>query len=320
MTSANSVGGAGSMKGIVLMTAAMLSIPLVDGLAKHLSAGYSPLFLGWARYAVASLIVVPVTAALHGARLFPAERRGSHVLRTVFLVSAMTLYFLAVARIPLATAVSAYFVGPVVAVGLSVAVLKERMTPRKALSLALGFGGSIVVLRPGGSMDPGILLALGAGVLFAFYLIATRSAAQDSDPVKTLAFQCVAGTLLLTPQAALSWSAPDGNDLLLFAGLGLFSAISHALSIVAFRLADASTLAPLVYVELIGAALIGYVAFGEIPGLPTIVGAGLIVAAGLILFLPGSGRAMTDRESTGGHGRLRSRLRQGMQHRPEEGL
>ena len=119
-----------------------------------------------------------------------------------------------------------------------------------------------------------------------FYLIATRHAAQDSDPIKTLAFQCVAGTVLLTPQAALSWSTPAGNDLLLFAGLGLFSAISHALSIVAFRLADASTLAPLVYVGARRRRSIGYVAFGEVPGLPTVVGAGLIVAAGLILLPP----------------------------------
>jgi drug/metabolite transporter (DMT)-like permease len=81
----------------------------------------------------------------------------------------------------------------------------------------------------------------------------------------------------------LSWSAPAGNDVFLFAGRGLFSAISHVLSIAAFRLADASTLAPIVYVELIGAALIGYVAFGEVPGTPTVVGAGLIVAAGFIL-------------------------------------
>jgi drug/metabolite transporter (DMT)-like permease len=265
------------------MTAAMLSIPLVDGLAKYLSVSYSPLFLSWARYAVACLIVLPFAAAIHGPRLFPAERRGAHVFRTVFLVTAMTLYFLSLARIPLATAVSAYFVGPIIAAVLSVAVLKERMTAPKALSLTLGFAGSIVILRPGGSMDPGILLALGAGVLFAFYLIVTRQAAQRSDPVKTLAFQCVVGTALLTPQAAASWSAPASNDLLFFAGLGLFSAVGHILSIVAFRLADASTLAPLVYIELIGAALIGYVAFDEILGTRTVVGAGLIVAAGLIL-------------------------------------
>ena len=173
--------------GLILMTIAMLSIPLVDGLAKHLSVSYSPLFLGWARYAVASLIVLPITATIHGPRLFPAERRASHVFRPVFLVTAMTLHFLSIARIPLATAVSTFFVGPIIAAVLSVIVLKERLTSRKALSLTLGFVGSIVILRPGGAMDLGILLALGAGIFFAFYLIATRHAAQDSDPVKTLA-------------------------------------------------------------------------------------------------------------------------------------
>ncbi len=116
----------------------------------------------------------------------------------------MTFYFLSIARIPLATAASTYFAGPIIAVVLSVVVLKERMTSRKALSLTLGFVGSMVILRPGGSTDPGILLALGAGVFFAFYLIATRQVAQESDPIKTLAFQCVAGTVLLTPQAILS--------------------------------------------------------------------------------------------------------------------
>jgi len=272
-----------STEGVILMIAAMLSIPLVDGLAKYLSVSYSPLFLSWARYAVACTIVLPIAAAIHGFRLFPAERYAAHVFRTVFLVVAMTLYFLAVARIPLATAVSAYFVGPIIAMALSVTVLEERMTSRKVLSLTLGVVGSLVILRPGGSTDPGILLALGAGVLFALYMIATRQAALESDPIKTLAFQCLVGMALLTPQAVIAWSVPARNDLLFFAGLGVFSAISHMLSIVAFRLADASTLAPLVYVELIGASVVGYAAFDEVPGAATITGAGFIVVGGLIL-------------------------------------
>lgn len=270
-------------QGVLLMTLAMLSIPLVDGLAKHLSAVYSPLFIGWARYAVASLIVVPISVALHGHSVFPTERVLSHVLRTLFLVVAMTLYFLAIARIPLATAASAFFVGPIVAVVMSVVMLGERITMGKAIALALGAAGSVVILRPGGSTDPGIVLAFASGVLFAFYLIATRHAAQASAPLPTLAFQCVVGALLLTPQAVATWRVPAATDLWLFAGLGVFSAISHILSIAAFRFSDASTLAPLVYIELIGAALIGYAAFGEVPGLSTVVGAILIVAAGLVL-------------------------------------
>lgn len=269
--------------GIALMAVAMLTIPLVDGIAKYLSAGYSPLFIAWARYAVASAIVLPVAATMRGRHIFPAERRTSHVLRTVFLVTAMTLYFLSVATIPLATAVSAYFVGPIIAVALAAIVLKERVTPVKIASLVLGFAGAIIILRPGTAIDPGILLALGAGMFFALYLIATRQASKASDPVKTLAFQCVVGTILLTPQALLTWSTPGWDANLFFVGLGALSAISHFMSIAAFRFADASTLSPLVYLELIGAAVIGYLIFDDIPHGATIGGAALIVAAGLLL-------------------------------------
>ncbi len=291
-TTTVSPGTQGQTLGIVLMILTALVIQVVDGLAKHLSADYSPLFIGWARYAVACLVVLPCAAALHGRRLFPVERLGSHILRTVFLVTAMTLYFVAIAFIPLATAISAFFVSPVVAVVLAIFLLKERLTARKGISLVLGFAGALVILQPGGSIEPGILMALGSGVCFAFYMIATRHAATKSDPVKTLAFQCVVGALLLAPQAVATWSTPAWSDLVFFAGLGLFSAVGHLMSIVAFRYADTSTLAPLVYVELVGAALIGYVAFAEVPGAATIAGAALIAAAGLILIRQKNGVAI----------------------------
>lgn len=275
------------MRGIILMIVAMLTIPLVDGLAKYLTAAYSPLFLSWARYVVACAIVLPVAAVYHGTRVLPAERRVAHTLRTVFLVISMTLYFMAIARIPLATAVSAYFVGPIIAVVLSVPVLKERLTTRKVLSLVLGFVGALVILRPGATIESGLLLAFGAGLFFALYIIATRQAARDSDPLQTLVFQCAIGALLMTPQAVASWTTPAWSDLIFFVGLGVFSAAGHILSIIAFRLADASTLAPLVYIELIGAVAIGYLAFHEFPGPVTLIGAALIAAGGLILLQRG---------------------------------
>jgi len=275
------------MRGIILMIVAMLTIPLVDGLAKYLTAAYSPLFLSWARYVVACAIVLPVAAVYHGNRVLPTERRVAHTLRTVFLVISMTLYFMAIARIPLATAVSAYFVGPIIAVVLSVPVLKERLTTRKVLSLVLGFVGALVILRPGATIESGLLLAFGAGLFFALYIIATRQAARDSDPLQTLVFQCAIGALLMTPQAVASWTTPAWSDLIFFVALGVFSAAGHILSIIAFRLADASTLAPLVYIELIGAVAIGYLAFHEFPGPVTLIGATLIAAGGLVLLQRG---------------------------------
>lgn len=281
--------GAPPTAGLALMAMAMLSFPLVDGLAKHLALEASPYFVAWARYAVASLVVLPFAIRLHGWRLFPRERLGSHFLRTAFLVIAMTLFYLSMVRVPLATTFSAYFVGPIIAAALSVALLGERMTRRKGLSLALGFIGSLVILRPGGGLEPGVIFAFGAGVFYACYLVATRRAAMMSDPVPTLLFQCVVGTLLMTPQAILTWSLPlDGGSgltglLALYGVLGLSSAACHFLVVLAFRRADATTLAPLVYLELIGGALIGYLAFGEVPGLAIVVGAAFIVAGGLVL-------------------------------------
>ena len=288
-----SAGPSRATTGIILMVVAMLFIPVVDGQAKYLSANYSPLFISWARYVAACAIVLPFAVVRYGAtKMFPAEQLAAHTLRTFFLVVSMTLYFVAVAHIPLATATSAYFVGPIVAVVLAVAILKESLTGRKLISLVLGFVGALVMLQPGGAFDPSLFLAFGSGLFFALYMIATRQASKESDPVKTLAFQCAVGALLLTPQAIVTWDAPAAGDLIFFVGMGVFSAVGHGLSISAFRLTDASTLAPLVYVELIGAALIGYLVFHEIPGLPTVIGAALIVAAGLILLQQRNSRAM----------------------------
>lgn len=283
--------------GIVLMALAMLTIPLVDGLAKYLSSDYSPLFISWARYAVAALIVLPIVGFKRGLRILPSESLGAHTLRTVFLVTAMSLFFLAIARIPLATAITAYFVSPIIAVILSVLILKEHFTWVKGVSLLLGALGTLIILKPGGTTDPGILMALAAGFFFALYMLATRRAAQKSDPFKTLAFQCAMGAILLSPFALLFWSGISRGDIILFAGLGLFSALSHILSITAFRFADASTLAPVVYVELFGSVAIGYLAFNDIPGWSVIGGAFLIVMAGLILLL--HGRSASPQPRTG---------------------
>ncbi len=269
--------------GIGLMSIAMLLIPLVDGAAKHLSADFSPLFISWARYAVASLFILPIAIARHGIHIFPAERLGSHFLRTLFLMAAMTLYFLAIARIPLATAVSAYFIGPIVATVLAIVWLGEQFTLRKAGALTLGFTGAMIILRPSGSIDPGIAMAMGSGIFFGCYMVVTRQASRASDPLKTLAFQCVVGALILLPQALYTWSIPAASVLPFFALMGFLSVLSHIFSITAFRYADASTLAPLVYLELVASAVVGYYIFGDLPGPHVWIGAAIIVVAGLLL-------------------------------------
>ncbi|MBN9070966.1 MAG: DMT family transporter [Rhizobiales bacterium] len=270
--------------GILVMALGTLMLPGVDAIAKHLSATHSPAFLSWARYAAASCVVVPFAVARFGTAIFPREQLGAHFLRTAFIVGAMSLYFFAVVHAPLANAITAFFVAPVVAMVLAVMLLGERLTGRKLASLTLGVAGTLIIVRPSGAgLNPGLLLALGAGILYALYSIATRMASQRSDPVKTLVFQCVVGSLLLTPQAISTWSMPRPDEIWLFALLGLISVFGHLFLIIAYRHAQASLLAPIVYLELVGSALLGYLVFGDVPGASIWIGAAAIIAAGIVL-------------------------------------
>lgn len=265
------------------MTLAMLLIPMVDGFAKYLSNTHSPLFISFARYAVASLIVLPLTFIKYGKNIFPKTQHGAHFLRTIFLVSAMTCYFLAIAKIELATAVTAFFISPIIATIIAIVLFGEKLTQRKGISLVLGFCGALIIVQPRTDISPGILLALASGGFFALYMIATRLASQTSDPLKTLSFQCVIGAFLLLPQALWTWSWPTLDDAPFFIALGALSATSHILSITAFRYAETSLLAPLVYVELLGTAAIGYFIFNETPALTLWIGTFAIILSGLLL-------------------------------------
>jgi drug/metabolite transporter (DMT)-like permease len=272
-----------ALRGIGLMVLAMLCVPMVDGVAKLLSSTYSPLFICWARYACATLLAVPLSVARSGRDFLPGENYPAHLLRTLFMVAAMICYFLAIASIPLADAISAYFVGPIIAMLAAVLLLGEKFTTHKLASLGLGFAGAMIIVQPGGAVEPGILLALASGILFAGYMIATRTAALTSDPVKTLAFQNIFGTAILMPLAIWTWPGSFTESLWLFGVMGLFSVTGHLLSILAFRFADASTLAPIVYVELIGSVAMGYFLFADWPGLSVWIGAAAIVAGGALL-------------------------------------
>jgi len=288
-SSDQNIGGVGrethAMTGVGYMVVAMLIIPIVDGIAKHLSAEFSPLFITWSQYLVACSLILPIGIARYGWRLFPTQDLVALSWRTVFLLAAMTLYFLAISTIPLTLALSAYFVGPLLTLLMSILFLGERLTWLKLTALGLGLVGSLIILEPNGEINTGVLYAFGAGFFFALYLIATRMVAGKNDPMKILIFQYVLGVFLLFPQAALTWNMPGQEVWIFFVCLGVLSSTAHMLSIVAFRYAEASVLAPLVYLELLGSTIVGYLIFKDVPDIKTILGAAFIVSSGLLVLL-----------------------------------
>lgn len=268
--------------GVGLMAAAMVLVPSVDGIAKVLSATHSPLYISCARYVFASFFVLPWALAQRGTRFLPRENLPAHALRTVFAAASMCCFFAALSVAPMADVTSAYFVGPIIAAILSVLLLGEALTRRKIAALVLGFAGAIVIVSPAGGSHAGLLLGVAAGAFFALYMIATRQT-RASDPVGTLAFQCLFGAAILAPLAIWNWSVPTAVEIGLLFLMGAVSAVCHFMTISAFRHAEASLLAPLSYLELLGAVVIGFLIFNDLPDIRVVTGATLIVAGGLFL-------------------------------------
>ncbi len=269
--------------GLVLMAAAMFVIPLRDGIAKHMTDALPVFTIAWGTYVAAAIVAVPIAMRLHGREaLLPAGLK-SQTARTLLLVGSMTVFFFSIRTVPLANAISAYFVAPFVAAALAPFVLSERLTIPIICAVVGGFIGVIIVLRPDGHFDVNILWAVLAGILFAFYMLATRLAARQAPPMAALAYQALLGALVLTPFALWSGMEEISSYLGWFAAIGMLQSLSHGLSIAAFRFAPAGILAPIVYLEIVAAVVVGFVAFGDWPEAHTWLGISVILCAGALV-------------------------------------
>jgi drug/metabolite transporter (DMT)-like permease len=265
------------MRAIVLMIAGVTLFAVVDGVATLLARdGYPTGQVIWSRYA----FVLPVVLALAGPRRWPAllrtRRPVLQIVRALLPLVAGICIVLALRQIALADATAILFVAPLAVTALAIPLLGERVDLRSWAAVALGFVGVLVIVRPtGGSLQWAALLPLATAVLFALYQIATRDAAA------TFFYTMLVGTVGASLALPFGWRTPDGAALALMVGSGLLHGLGHYCTIRALALAQASTLAPYAYTQILGATLLGYLFFGEVPDLATFLGAGIIALAGL---------------------------------------
>ena len=270
--------------GIGLMAAGVCTLPLMDGTAKYLSGDFHVLQVAWARYGFHLVLLL----ALLAWRLRPTElvprHPGLQILRSGFLLGTTLCYFGAIAYLPLATVLALAFIGPVVSTALAPIALGEHIGPRRWVAVLVGFIGALIVLRPGFDVfHPASLLALGAGVFYGLYLLATRRLSGSGRPAITLLYTAVIGVAVLTLMLPFVWRAPEATDWLLMAIMGAFGALAHFLIIRAFEHAPAAVLGPVSYVEIIMAVAIGWIAFGDFPDRWTWTGIAVIVASGIYI-------------------------------------
>ncbi len=273
--------------GVFLLIMAMCLTPGVDVLAKQLTAEHSPFAVAFYRYFAGGLVALCVAKAFGQKIHIPQKARVGQLIRTGLLVGSMICLITAFSMVPLAYAVGGFLISPVVATILGVIFLGEKLTGVRTIGVVLSLAGAIVIARPAAVIEVGTLFALLGGVLLGIYLACTRGSRDTGGALSTLAVQCFIGSALVAPFAF--WGGlPEMNWALIcsIAGLGVFSAGAHFLTVAAFERADASVLSPFLYFNLISAVIVGYIWFGEVPGVVALIGLFAIVAGGLATIAP----------------------------------
>ncbi len=268
------------------MLGAMVLLPIMDGVAKHLSATYPVAQVVWARYLFHLAVLVPVALARYGRRIVRPPRLPVQLLRGTLLLASTALFFAAIARMPMANTLALFFVSPLVVTVLAARLLGERVGAWRWLAVLVGFAGVLAILRPGsGMMHGAALLAIGAGTVHGLYMVTTRQLAGTSEPLVTLLYTALVGAVVMSLVVPFVWRLPTPLDMALMVLLGLLAAGGHFSIIQAFDRATASWLAPLAYAEIVTSTLVGYIGFGDFPDGFTWLGIAVIVAAGVAISL-----------------------------------
>lgn len=216
------------------------------------------------------------------------NRLMGHVLRGSAGVAGMFLGFLGLAYLPLADAVAINYTVPLMVVPMAALFLGEVVRAYRWSAVAVGFFGVLVMLSPhlsagaDGSLT-GALYALSGAASAAVATILVRRLMGTESTWSIVFYFSLVTTLAGLATAPFGWVMPDVKQALMLVGIGIAGGIGQMLMTESFRHADASVIAPFDYTSMLWAVLLGLVMFGEVPQLMVLVGAGIVIAAGLFI-------------------------------------
>jgi drug/metabolite transporter (DMT)-like permease len=272
------------LAGIGLMVLSVFMFSFGDATGKFIVATYSVGQLLLLR-ACAALFVLSPMIWRSRAEFGRLERPWLQLLRVILSTLEVAAFFLATVYLPLADVITYYLACPIFVTALSAIVLRERVGWRRWSAILIGFCGVLIALRPSSqTVSWPAMIALGGSMSFAVLMLITRSLRATSDIV--LASSQFAGTFVLGALLSpFGWVAPSLGSLGLFAAAGCISVCALLCVNRSLKLAPASVVVPYQYSMIVWAVMFGYVVFGDVPQMATILGAAIIIGAGLYIFL-----------------------------------
>ena len=272
------------LAGIALMLLSIFMFSFGDAMGKFLVGTYSVGQLLFLRACAALLVLLPMVWKRR-ADFRHLERPWLQLLRVTLSTVEVAAFFLATVYLPLADVITYYLAAPIFVTAASAIFLGEKVGWRRWSAIMVGFVGVMIALRPSTqAFSWPAMIALAGSASFAALMIITRSLRGTPDVVLTTAQFC--GTLLFgIVVAPFGWITPGLADFSLFVIAGCIS-IGAAMCVNrSLKLAPASVVTPYQYTMIIWAVIFGYVVFGDVPSMAMLVGAAVIVLAGLYIFL-----------------------------------
>jgi drug/metabolite transporter (DMT)-like permease len=244
-----------------------------------------PLQVAWARYTSAFVLTMLVSNPVTKPGLMKTKRPVLQVVRALLLVASTVLNFFALRWLQLDEALSIIFTFPFIVAIASGPILGEWLGWRRWTAICVGFGGVLLITRPGfGEFNPGAALSVASVTCYGFYAVLTRMVSRVDANQTSLFYNNFIGALVMLPVIPFVWQMPSSwTAILLMVGIGALGSVGHFFMISAHKLAPASVLSPYIYTQLIWVAILGYLVFDHVPNELTMVGAAIVICSGLYL-------------------------------------
>lgn len=271
-------------KGILCMLAGGILIVINDAANKWLVADYPVGEVLFLRGILISPFIGVLAWRQSRFRDLGRGALGSQLLRALLVAAVNFLFVAALGMMPLADALALTFAAPLFTAILAGPMLGEVIDWRRWTAIGVGFLGVLLIARPGSAtFQLAALLPLAAALCGALKDILTRQISRTGSSMTTLVFSTAVTTMIALATAAFGWRVPTPGDLALFIGAGVVMACAQYLLIEALRLAEATLLAPLIFLELVWSIVIGYLVWGSVPDTAVTFGALIVGVSGVIV-------------------------------------
>lgn len=276
------------LRGVFCLLGGLLLFACMDTTVKYLTASYSVPLIFAVRYGVNLLLITAIFAPRQGRHLIETKRTGLVLLRGGCLTCVSLAVGMALRHMPVAETTAISYVAPLLIMLAAGPMLGERVGWIGWAAALLGLAGVLLIVRPGSGLEPfGVACALAAAFGNAAYQLLSRLLAPTERTRALLFYTALVGTLAFG--AAAPWflgdRAPTAFELLLFLLVGTFGTVGHWLLTTAYSHADASLLAPLNYLQLLWAGLLGWLVFDHLPDGISLLGMAIVATAGMLIAL-----------------------------------